>query len=129
MSDSTNEGGLTPSQVDTLKQRLIAARAELVSRRAEQLRARTGLLSEVEDEADAASRANDEDRLVLLAEAEHSRLVEIDHALAKFDDGEYGIDEDTGEPIGFPRLSVIPWARYGAETQEDRDRRRGVLPR
>ena len=128
MSDSTNEAGLTPSQLETLKQKLLAARAELGSRRAGQLRARTGLLSEVEDEADAASRANDEDRLVLLAEAEHSRLIEIDHALAKFELGEYGIDEETGEPIGHARLSVIPWARYAAETQEELDRQRGILP-
>ena len=128
MSTRTIPAELTPTQLETLKQKLLVARSELVSRREGQLRARTGLLSEVEDEADAASRANDEDRLVLLAEVEHDRLVEIDHALAKFDEGEYGIDEDTGEPIGFPRLSVIPWARYGAQTQEEHDRRRGVLP-
>jgi DnaK suppressor protein len=66
--------------------------------------------------------------LVLLAEVEHGRLTEIDHALAKFDSGEYGLDEDTGEPISFARLSVIPWARYAAQTQEEHDRRRGVLP-
>jgi DnaK suppressor protein len=128
MTESTNEAGLTPSQLEALKQKLVAARAELVSRRADQLRARTGLLSEVEDEADAASRANDEDRLVLLAEVEHSRLAEIDHALTKLESGGYGIDEDTDEPIGFARLSVIPWARYAAQTQEEHDRRRGVLP-
>jgi DnaK suppressor protein len=128
MGESTNETGLLPTELETLKQKLLAARKDLVERRAEQLRARTGLLSEVEDEGDSASRANDEDRLTLLAETEHARLAEIDHALSKFDAGEYGIDEETGEPIGFPRLSVIPWARFSASTQEELDRERGALP-
>src|SRR5262245_39789235 len=126
MSESTNEAGLQPSELETLKQKLLAARRDLVERRAEQLRARTDLVSEVEDEGDQASRANDEDRLTLLAETEHARLAEIDHALAKFDSGEYGLDEETGEPIGYRRLAAIPWARFSASTQEELDRRRGA---
>ncbi|HKU37460.1 MAG TPA: TraR/DksA C4-type zinc finger protein [Polyangiales bacterium] len=127
MGESTNEAGLKPTELETLKQKLLAARRELVERRAGQLRARTGLVAEVEDEGDQASRANDEDRLTLLAETEHARLGEIDHALAKFDTGEYGLDEETGEPIGYPRLAVIPWARFSASTQEELDRRRSAL--
>ena len=119
---TSNESGLNAKQQDALKQKLLDARAALTNRRADQLKARTGLRSEVEDEADAANRAGNEDALVLLAESEHDRLGEIDHALSKFESGEYGIDEDTGEPIGFARLEVIPWARYSAQTQEDHDR-------
>jgi len=123
MSDTTNEAGLTPKQLTELREQLLTARAELVERRSEHVRARTDLLTEVEDEGDAAARANDEDRLVRLAESEHDRLGEIDHALSKFDTGEYGLDEETEEPIGYPRLRLIPWARYSAETQEQLERR------
>ena len=118
MSNTANAAGLDSKQLEALKQKLLQARAELGSRHSGELRARTGLVSEVEDEGDAAVRANNEDTLVTLAEADHTRLAEIDHALAKFDDGSYGLDEDSEEPIGFARLSVLPWARYGAETQE-----------
>ena len=119
----TNRAGLDEGQLRELQQLLIKAREDLVTRRSRQLRARTGLVSEVEDEADAAARAGDEDRLVRLAEAEHDQVAEIDHALAKFETGEYGLDEDTDEAIGYPRLKVVPWARFAATTQEARERR------
>ena len=41
----------------------------------------------------------------------------------KFGTGEYGLDEETGEPIGFGRLSALPWARFAASTQEAHERR------
>lgn len=123
MSTNATHAELSAEQLETLKQKLLDARALLANRRAAQLQARTGLVSEVEDEADSANRAGNEDALVLLAESEHARLAEIEHALGKFDTGEYGLDEETGEPIGFARLSVIPWARFGVQTQEALDRR------
>jgi DnaK suppressor protein len=122
MGTTENPSGLDRSQEEALKQRLLDTRASLIERRSSQLRDRGSLLSEVEDEGDAASRADHEDRLVTLAENEHALLGEIDHALRKFDSGEYGLDEQTGEPIGYPRLSVIPWARLAATTQERQER-------
>lgn len=125
MSDETNEAGLTNRQVDELKQLLLTAREELIARRSGQLSARTGLVTEVEDEGDAAARAGDEDRLARLAETEHERIAEIDRALEKIESGtgDYGLDEDTDEPIGYPRLKLVPWARFAVSTQEARERR------
>jgi DnaK suppressor protein len=126
MPKTTNAAGLASEEQDTLKQQLIAAREALMTRRNGQLQARVSLVSEVEDDGDAAVRANNEDTLVTLAEGEHERLAEIDHALGKFENGKYGFDEDTGEPIGFGRLSIVPWARRAARTQEQRERRGSV---
>jgi DnaK suppressor protein len=123
---ASNETGLSSSQRETLKQKLLDARTALAARREERLRARTGLISEVEDEADAAARAGNEDTLVLLTEAEHAQLAEIDRALAKFDSGDYGLDEETGEPIDYGRLSVVPWARFSAQTQEEHEQLDGA---
>jgi DnaK suppressor protein len=121
--DESPESGLDANQLRELRQLLLDARVSLTLRRSGQLRARTGLISEVEDEGDSAARAGDEDRLVQLAETEHDKLAEIDHALSKFETGEYGLDEETEEPIGFARLRLIPWARYSATTQEALERR------
>jgi DnaK suppressor protein len=121
MTPTKNAAGLSADQQDALKTKLLEARSHLATRRADRLRERAGLFSEVEDEADEAARAGSEDALVLLTEAEHARLREIDRALAKFDTGEYGLDEDTGEPIDVGRLSAIPWARFSAQTQEDHE--------
>jgi RNA polymerase-binding transcription factor DksA len=52
--------------------------------------------------------------LVLSAQAQQT-VVEIDHALAKIDDGTYGICEVSGQPIPKERLKAIPWARERVE--------------
>jgi DnaK suppressor protein len=116
------KAGLNATQLATLKQRLLDTRAELTSRRAGELQARTNLVSEVEDDGDAASRANNEDTLGILNAGEFEKLAEIDLALERFETGDYGLDEDTDEPIGYGRLSIIPWARYTAENQEKHER-------
>jgi DnaK suppressor protein len=115
--------GLDQTQLASLKKALTDLKNELTSRRSGQLKARKELLAEVEDEADMAVRANNEDTIVSLAETGHARLADIEHALRKFDEGSYGLDEDTDEPIGYARLAAVPWARYAATTQEQRDRR------
>jgi len=120
MTSAAAESELEPAQVEALKKQLHALRAELSSRHSAQLRDSTALRSDVEDETDAASRANNESALVSLAESEHQRLREIERALAKLDAGTYGVDESSGEPIGFARLSAIPWARHAAFVQEQR---------
>ena len=42
----------------------------------------------------------------------------IDHALKKLKDGTYGFCEETGEPIGLPRLIARPIATLCIEAQE-----------
>jgi len=48
--------------------------------------------------------------LALSAQA-RAQVEEIDHALAKFELGTYGICEVSGEPVPEERLEAIPWAR------------------
>jgi len=52
--------------------------------------------------------------LVLSAQAQQT-VTEIDHALAKLEDGTYGICEVSGQPIPKERLKAIPWARERVE--------------
>ena len=52
--------------------------------------------------------------LALSAQA-RAQVEEIDHALAKFDLGTYGICEVSGDPIPKERLEAIPWARERVE--------------
>ena len=52
--------------------------------------------------------------LVLSAQAQQT-VAEIDHALAKLEDGTYGICEVSGQPIPKERLRAIPWARERVE--------------
>ena len=48
-----------------------------------------------------------------------AQLEEVEHALAKFATGTYGICERCGRPIPLARLRVLPEARYDVEYEED----------
>ncbi len=50
-----------------------------------------------------------------LADRERTLLGEIDEALARIEEGTYGIRLGTGKPIGKPRLQAIPWAKYSVQ--------------
>lgn len=57
-----------------------------------------------------------------LRDRELGRLHMIEEALAKFEDGSYGLCEETGEPIGKKRLEKIPWVKLSIEAQESIER-------
>jgi RNA polymerase-binding protein DksA len=50
-----------------------------------------------------------------LMEKDRKLFKEINHALAKIQDGRYGMCEGTGQPISKARLEAQPWARYSIE--------------
>ena len=55
------------------------------------------------------------ERDLALSEQARRAVEEIDHAIAKFELGTYGICEVSGEPIPKERLEAIPWARERVE--------------
>lgn len=82
------------------------------------------------DEADlSAARAEHEGRLSALCTA-RSRLSEIDAAIKRLAEGEYGICQATGEEIPFDRLRANPLALYTVEHQSmiESLRTRGMSP-
>ena len=52
-----------------------------------------------------------------------AQLGVVRHALAKFDDGSYGLCEECGNPIGFSRLQARPEARLCIACQTHAERR------
>ena len=52
------------------------------------------------------------------------RLESVDRALEKVEEGTYGLDDETGEPIPRGRLEAIPEALYTVENQQRRERER-----
>jgi RNA polymerase-binding protein DksA len=60
--------------------------------------------------ADTASATYDRELDEGLEESAQNTLRQIDAALARIEDGTYGICEICGKPIGEERLRAIPWA-------------------
>ncbi|HYW50210.1 MAG TPA: TraR/DksA family transcriptional regulator [Gemmatimonadaceae bacterium] len=67
--------------------------------------------------ADLGTDANTEDVELLIGSRMSQELAEIDAALDRLatTPETFGLDEETGEPIAFERLDIIPYARVGAE--------------
>tara|TARA_A100001011_G_scaffold326053_1_gene349372 strand:- start:302 stop:721 length:420 start_codon:yes stop_codon:yes gene_type:complete len=53
-------------------------------------------------------------------------ISKIDHALKKIKDGTYGYCEETGEPIGLPRLIARPIATLCIEAQERHEKKEKI---
>jgi DnaK suppressor protein len=112
---------LTAAQLKTLRTRLLAERARIQSSETtlSPVREDEGRQSDEMDQAEASLVQHE-----ALGRAAHdqARLAQIDRALARFDAGTYGISELSGEPIGYARLSAVPWARFTVAEQEELER-------
>jgi RNA polymerase-binding transcription factor DksA len=75
-----------------------------------------GDIAHVTDPADQASETFEREKDVSILEQLEHDLAEIEAALQRLDDGSYGIDEVTGEPIAPERLEAYPVARTNVDT-------------
>lgn len=115
---------LSPEQIDELRRMLEARRAAIIGsigeRQTEERDVATSRV--VGDEMDEASLEGTTSMTGKLLERDVRLLSEIDRALAKIQGGNYGLCEGTGEPIGYARLKLSPWARFSVEYQEELER-------
>ena len=122
----------TPQRTDLdfeeFRKRLLQERSHVLKLRHNQ---HTDMLAESQDasdnERDVISPDENENSAAALAdrerdeaqdENERSLLHQIEAALTRLDEGTYGLDEVTGEPIPVARLRAIPWANMTIESAE-----------
>jgi len=72
--------------------------------------------------ADQGSETFEREKDLSILEQLESDLAEIQAALRRIDEGTYGIDEVTGEPIPPERLEAVPTARTNVNTEQRKDR-------
>ncbi|MES2613966.1 MAG: TraR/DksA C4-type zinc finger protein [Bdellovibrionota bacterium] len=119
---------LTRDEVSQLKILLVKLRDDLYAKEQERKHDGSYEISrdDISDETDLASVETDQEVNMKLAEAERQKLYLIEKALRKIEanDGTYGLCEGTGDPIGYKRLCIQPWALYSLRYQEDLERNR-----
>ncbi len=107
------------------RERLFEVRSELLA---------TGITEESEEESlsDPSSNAQhpanvgtetfDRERDLSILEQVEAELVDVERALARLDEGTYGICEVCGKPVEEARLEVLPAARFCIQHQQDAER-------
>lgn len=68
---------------------------------------------------DQASSERDRELGLLLGDREREKLHNIDEALMRIDEGEYGICEECEEEIPLGRLKAMPFARHCVKCKSD----------
>jgi RNA polymerase-binding transcription factor DksA len=69
-------------------------------------------------QADEGSELFEREKDIAILEQLERELAEIEPALQRLDEGTYGIDEITGEPIAPERLEAYPIARTNIESAD-----------
>mgnify|MGYP001944461432 CR=1 FL=1 len=123
--DDSDVPELTAEQRALLKEMLLEERERLHVRLSRHVSEAVTDGERPADALDVANRVSEQAYLLRLSDKEQKLLKQVNKALAKFEIGEYGICEGTGEPIVFKRLKARPWTRYTIEYKEQLERERG----
>lgn len=108
---------MSEAQLEFFRQLLQAEKQALI----DAARETTIHLQDNEATPDWTDRATVEEEHALelrVRDRERKLMKKIDEALARIADGSYGWCEETGEPIGVPRLLARPTATLSLEAQE-----------
>ena len=112
---------MNDAQLAFFKKRLLELRDQLLQNADD-----TGEhLRENEITTDPSDRATLEEEYTLelrTRDRERKLLKKVEKSIRLIDDGSYGWCEETGEPIGVPRLLARPTATLSLEAQERRER-------
>ena len=111
---------ISPALVTECRQKLLQTKTDLLNRVKD---ARSDLHNDDRggDEADQTVRVLAEAEFLSLHERLRTQLMEIENALARIENGTFGICEETEEAIEPERLRAIPWTRLSIEGAEIRE--------
>ena len=102
-----------PKEFQHVKEELLRLRAELLREVNESYATCRELGQDgVADIGDMSANAYSRDMLFNLSEAQRQRIRDIEAALERIDQGEYGVCMQCGETIAPRRLEVRPFSRY-----------------
>ena len=109
---------MTQEQVGKYKALLLAKREEIAgkSRRREDI-----WIVKLNEQIEMVQLAGEREFAVRNLEHQSKSLTQINGALERIDDGEFGICMECEEPISPKRLAAVPWAPYCLRCQEMRD--------
>jgi len=76
-----------------------------------------------QDQADVGATSFERDHELTVVNSERDKLLQIERALTRIEDGSYGVCESCGEPIGKMRLMAFPRATLCMTCKQREERR------
>jgi DnaK suppressor protein len=122
----SNDDYMNALQLDFFKKRLQKIRHDILEN-ADQTTENLRETVYVPDPVDRASIEEEHALELRTRDRERKLLAKIEQSLKKIEDGSYGWCDETGEPIGVPRLLARPTANLCLEAQERRELRQKMF--
>ena len=127
---ATTKSPVTKKELDDLKQRLIAERKDLEAQYNELEESTfatnqselTGEMGFDEEYADAGTATFERERDLSLVNNLRDLMERIDKALAKMEDGTYGLCDRCGRPIEKLRVKALPYANLCLKDKQAEER-------
>jgi DnaK suppressor protein len=117
---------MNTAQLEFFKAKLLALKADLLLHANETTEhLRENVL--VPDPADRATIEEEHALELRTRDRERKLLKKVEQSLLSIESGDYGWCEETGEPIGVPRLLARPTANLSLEAQERRELRQKLF--
>ncbi|WP_298760807.1 TraR/DksA C4-type zinc finger protein [uncultured Nocardioides sp.] len=122
------EGAWTPAELAEVLTELEEQRTHSLGIVAEQEDELSGLMRDSgdgagQDQADLGATTFERDHEMSVLNNEREKLAQIDRALARIEDGSYGVCESCGQPIGKLRLMAFPRATLCMTCKQREERR------
>jgi DnaK suppressor protein len=117
---------MNAAQLEFFKAKLLTLKADLLLHASETTEhLRENVL--VPDPADRATIEEEHALELRTRDRERKLLKKVEQSLVSIESGDYGWCEETGEPIGVPRLLARPTANLSLEAQERRELRQKLF--
>ena len=114
-----NEPYMSEGQLAYFKGKLLQRKDELRNRISKSIKKMKTLEAAQADILDRSNSYIDLELEVKSFERHSDMIVQVDHALARIDDGSFGYCELTGDEIGLRRLEAIPFATMSIKALEE----------
>ena len=114
--------------VETFKRKLLEMRRDLLGQ-VERKKLYSKEVGEdgIPDSGDVAAYSYSKEVLMGLGENERTKLRLVEEALAKIDEGTYGVCERCEEAIPVKRLELLPFTRYCVQCQTELEKESATL--
>lgn len=120
MNEVPIDEGAARQKLDAEREKLQGLVAELRSEtRPDETDAEGELSSHDQHSSDSGNETTEEQKDLGILESLETELAEVEAALRRLDEGTYGVDEVTGDPIDPARLDARPQARTNVDTERD----------